>query len=546
MIIQTLFPFSAAAPIFDAVPTVKPDSIDILNKISPKSVFKPKALGLSFQDSTSLLSTAKGKRAHFEEPPYDFDQIMQAIDTDSYIKMAFSKYQELCWKEGWDIVSENPEAVDYLWQRIDLFEEVMGIPFNSFLMNVTDQFFKFSNAFIVIARGNIRPLFKGARLQIEEGFEDPISGFYLIPVETVRIYRNKWNQPLAYRQALDDYEPRNDGSTEPRWSSDEVIHIYWDRKEGRAFGTPFIINVLDDVIALRQLEEDTQNLVHREMFPLYTYTVGTEDKPSTPQEIEDAAMELASLRTEGGLVLPERHMVEVLGAEGNAMDVSKYLNTFTIRVITGMGLSPHHLGLLGEGGNRAVTDTLDKALYDRVKMFRRHVEDIIRTRIFNPILREGGFDPGITPATNDISDRCFFRFKEIDVDGQVKTETHFADLYTKDILTDEEARQKIGLDAQPQSGQKFSDAQHQKQIEIAATTAAMTPAPVGKPASKTAPAQPAPKPRVDPTQLMPKAAKSTDAKMRPQNQHGKRLSPNIRRIDDDRLNDIVEILGEQE
>lgn len=543
MIIQSLFPFSATVP--EAAPTIKPDSIDILNTLNPKSIFKPKALGLSFRDSTSILASYnRSRRAFFEESPYDFDQIMKAIDTDSYIKMGFSKYQELCWKEGWDIVSENPAAVDYLWQRIDMFEEVMGISFNQFLMKVSDNLFKFANAFIVIARGDIRPLFKG-NLHIEEGYENPISGFYMIPVETVRIYRDKFNRPLAYKQALDDYEPRNENNSEPRWSANEVIHIAWDQKDGRAFGTPFVLNVLDDVISLRQIEEDTLNLIHREMFPLYTYTVGTEDKPSTPQEIVDAAMELANLRTEGGLVLPERHSVEVLGAEGNAMDVTPYLEKFTVRVITGMGLSPHHLGFLSEGGNRAVTDTLDKALYDRVKMFQRAIEDVIRLKIFNPILREGGFDPGLTPATNDMSDRCFFRFREIDVDGQVKTESHFADLYTKDVITDEEARQRMGLDAQPQMGQKFSDVAHQKAIELAATNAALTPAPVGKPATKTAPAQPAPKPKVDPTKLLPKAAKATDNKVRPQNQFGKRLSPNIRRIDDDRLKDIVETLGDK-
>jgi hypothetical protein len=543
MIIQTLFPFSAAAP------TVKADSIDTLNALSPKSIFKPKALGLSFGNSSSLLSMAKGKRSQFEEPPYDFDQIIQAIDTDSYIKMAFSKYRELCWKEGWDIVSENPEAVDYLWQRIDLFEEVMGIPFTHFLASATDQYFKFGNAFIAIARGDIQPLFKG-RLQVEEGYDHPISGFYLIPTETVRIYRDKFNRPLAYKQALDDYDPKGDHNAEPRWSADEVIHLHMDRKPQRAFGTPFIINVLDDVIALRQIEEDVQNLVHREMFPLYTYTVGTELSPSSPQEIIDAAEELANLRTEGGLVLPERHTVEVLGAEGNAMDVSKYLTMFTVRVITGMGLSPHHLGLMSEGGNRSVTDTLDKALYDRIKMYQRELEDFFRLKIFNPILREGGFDPLIAPAYNDQSDRCYFKFREIDIDSQVLKENHYVNLFVQNAITWEELRLKLSLDPEEKDGQLFMLMQHQLNVHLAAATAAMTPAPVGKPAGKTTPAVPAPKPKVDPASMkglpnVPNISKGTQNKVTPKNQFGKRLSPNIRRIDDDRLNDIIEILGEE-
>lgn len=34
----------------------------------------------------------------------------------------------------------------------------------------------------------------------------------------------------------------------------------------------------DDVIKLRLLEEDIQNLIHRELFPLYKYKTKEEDK----------------------------------------------------------------------------------------------------------------------------------------------------------------------------------------------------------------------------------------------------------------------------
>jgi hypothetical protein len=538
MIVNSLYPFSAAAP------QIKPNALDTLAALNPKNIFRIKSLGLSFQNSSSSLLTTRGKRTQFEESPYDFDTIMKAIDTDSYIKMGFSKYKELFWKEGWDIISENPAAIDYLWQRIDLFEEVMGVSFTSFLSEAADQYIKFANAFIVKARGDIRPLFRG-QLETPEGV-DPISGFYIIPTETVRIYRDKYNRPVAYKQALDDYEPKNDGNNEPRWSADEVIHLYMDRKPGRAFGTPFIINVLDDVIALRQIEEDVQNLVHRELFPLYLYRVGTEDRPSTPEELENAAAELNNLRVEGGLILPERHDVDVIGAENNALDVTDYIQEFKHRVITGMGLSPHHLGVMNEGGNRAVTDTLDKALYDRVKMFQADFADAVRVHIFNPILREGGFDPMITPAANSSSDRCYFKFREIDIDSQVKKENHFLSLFTGNAISWEELRLKLGLEPEADMNQLLMTMQHQLNVHLAAATATLTPTPpatVGADGKK----KPAPKPP-DPKNIpnLPNLAKGPGNKDKPQNQFGQKMSPNIRRMDDDILTDIVESLKEEE
>jgi hypothetical protein len=58
---------------------------------------KVAALALGFQGNIYL----NNNRPNFETAPYDFDRIMQAIDTDSYVKQAMNKYRELFWKEGW-------------------------------------------------------------------------------------------------------------------------------------------------------------------------------------------------------------------------------------------------------------------------------------------------------------------------------------------------------------------------------------------------------------------------------------------------------------
>ena len=55
------------------------------------------------------------------------------------------------------------------------------------------------------------------------------------------------------------------------------------------------------------MEEDIQNLVHRELFPLYKYRIGTPEQPAEPDEINRAAAEIENMRAEGGLILPHRH-----------------------------------------------------------------------------------------------------------------------------------------------------------------------------------------------------------------------------------------------
>ena len=525
--LEKLFPFTAAPKSKQTLATIKePDAKGI------SKVFKVKSLGIGFNNGLSSYITKDKTRASFELAPYPLDKIIQAIDTDSYIKQGFNKYQELMWKEGWDIVGENPYAVEYLYQRIDLLELVMGKSFQEFLTEVADQLVKFHNVFIGISRGDIRPYIRTS-IYTRNG-EDPISGYYLLPTEQVKILRDKYNRPLAYKQELDETSISG-GPNDPIWDVKDVIHLYRDKKPGRAFGTPFIISALDDVIALRQLEEDVQNLYHKELFPLYKYSVGTEDRPAT-KEVEN-------FRTQGGLILPERHDVEVVGSEGKALEISDPLNHFKERVAIGLGLSPHHLGMTAGTANRSVTDRLDIALYDKIKSYQRYIENAIRLHIFNPLLIEGGFDPLLNPVDeNTESDRCVFRFREIDTDTQVKKETHEINKFAQSATTWEELRLALRLDPSESPENTLMSMQHKMTIDAQdhsiRTSAEVTPAQKSQSVTKSAtgsvtkkttePVKPdAAKPSTGGTANKPNN-KGLGNLVKPSNQHGRRLSPNIR------------------
>jgi len=499
------------------------DEIKSINKI-----MKVSALALGYQGTALLYNS----RTNFEPAPYDFNRIIQAVDTDSYVKQAIAKYKELFWKEGWHIVGENPEAVQYLYQRIDYMEMAMKRPFLDFLIEVSDQLMKFANVFIVKARGDISEYFP-TKLEPVNATQT-IVGYYLVPTEQVRILRDRHNRPKAYQQETDPltYSPTD---RDPVWSSDRVIHMHFDKKTGRAFGTPFLSNVLDDVIALRQIEEDIQNLVHRELFPLYKYTIGTPEQPAEPEEITRAAAEIENMRSEGGLIIPHRHNIDVVGANNAALDATSYLEHFKERVAVGLGVAPHHLGMSMNGGNRSVTERLDTALYDKVKQYQKIFSEMVRVFIFNEILLEGGFDPVTNPYEDSVSDRCYFKFNEIDVDTQVKKETHTIQKFVNSIITLPEARNELGIDMEFDEEQLFHALQASNQIKIQSAAQAMqTSASSDKQAS-------APKGQSN----LPNKRRGPGNTMRPANQQGRKTSPDIKRTDAALLS-AVENLLEQE
>lgn len=490
-------------------------------------------------------------RSDFEAPPYDFNSIQQAIDTDSYAKQAFAKYRELFWKEGWDLVSENQDAVEYLWERFDYMEIAMKQPFNAFLKEVADNLMRFHNVFIVKARdkkGVLKQLFPGRLTPMDD--RGAILGFYIIPTETVEIKRDKHNRPMQYQQNMDNLHSfyKDNRKRPPRWPAKDVIHLSLDKKPGRAFGTPFMSASVDDLRSLRQIEEDILNLVHRELFPLFTFQIGTDEHPADQEEIDQAQNEVEGLRTEGALVMPHRHHVEMLGAEGNVLEAGDYLNHFKERAAVGLGVFPHHLGMSMGGGNRAMTDRLDVMLYDRVKEKQSEFADQIRFHILDELLREGGFDPTANPRMVGMSDRVMMQFNDIDQDTKVKKETHIIQKVAAGLETIPEGRLELGMSPEMDE----SETATAQQVRLQPTVQTL-------PGKKTATGSTTEPKLVDTTPAAAQKpssggspnAKSTGSRgasnvVRPTNQYGTRTSPNIRRSEDDEnwLTEVVDILGD--
>lgn len=513
--------------------------------------FKPNSLSVASE--RGLFSGFITTRSNFEAAPYDFDRIIKAIDTDSYAQQAFSKYRELIWKEGWEIIGKNDDAVAYLWKRINLMEVAMKRSFYDFLVEVADQLVKFNNVFIVKARGDLAPFFPG-KLYPPTG-EKPIVGYYVLPTEKVEILRDKHNRPIKYRQRTDDTGSA-DAKGDPEWPAKDVIHLTRNRKPARLFGTPFVIAALDDIVSLRQMEEDMLNLFHRELFPLYFYTVGTDVFPADKKDIDQAEQQLGLLRSEGGLIAPHTHNLEILGAENKALNITSELQHFKERVAVGLGVFPHHLGMAGAGTNRSATDRLDIALYDKVKEYQKYIAEEIRRDMFNDLLIEGGFDPFGLGSMAEAEDRCMFQFNEIDQDTKIKRETHEMGKFDRSMTAVDEVRRATGHDNEldeegtsdaikariaTQNQIEVGDAAHQNALELERAK----PKPAG--ASGSSPAKKAvrsgtPTKKSSTGRANPRSAsKGSGNIVRPANQHGTRTSPNIRHSSEININELIDM-----
>lgn len=280
-------------------------------------------------------------RGDFRSPEYNLAEVGRIEDTDSYVRQAFDKKVALMFKEGWDFVGKNPRTIKYIKARLAQIARASQIPTAQLLRSVGSGIVRQSNAFLIKVR---KTEASGGKIRREPGREtvlQPVAAYFVAPAETMD-FRIRGNRVQRWRQKMPD------GSYK-EWNPREVIHFYHDRKEGFVYGTPTIVPVVDDIRALRKIEENVELLIYQHLFPLFQYKVGTEDKPAGydengEREIDVVRREIQFMPTEGGIVTPERHEIKALGAEGRALRAESYLEHFKKRVFSGMGISAVDMG----------------------------------------------------------------------------------------------------------------------------------------------------------------------------------------------------------
>jgi hypothetical protein len=416
------------------------DEIPEVKATLPPEMLKP-ALVKPVKDPTLYYRQMRIEgRGSFAASEYDLAEIGRIEDTDSYVRQAFDKKVALMFKEGWDLVGKNTKTVRYIKARLDQIARASNMPTQIMFRYLGSGLIRRSNSFLVKVR-NIES--SGGKIRTPPGAKKklkPVAGYFVLPAEAME-YKLDGNKIVVWRQKMPDgqYVEHN---------PEDIVHFKYDCKEGFIFGTPTLVPVIDDIRALRKIEENIELLVYQHLFPLFQYKVGTKEAPAGmtedgQREIEVVKKEIQFMPSEGGIVTPERHEIIPIGAEGRALRAEGYLEHFKKRVFSGLGVSAVDMGE-GETANRATADNMSRNMVDSVKDLQQVMETLVTELIFHELLLESTFGDDVLDDENHVH----LRFKEIDLDAQIKIANHYADLFTKNVLTFDEAR-RLGPQLEP-------------------------------------------------------------------------------------------------
>ena len=370
----------------------------------------------------------------FEDPDFDLEDIQNGYNTDSYIRQGVDKYVDQIFKEGYNFFGTDSNAVDYLKLRLAYIAEASNTPTNQLLMDIAEDVVKYGNCMIVKARNSDpNALPQGTSVTGLYG-KDPVVGYFCANPVTMKCKRDEFGTVTEWQQD-------NDGGTQT-FAPEDVVHFYYKREKGNAYGTSFLIPVLDDVRALRQAEENVLKMMYRNIYPFYHIAVGTEDATGTSKEVDQLKEALDGMDVEGGLVTTERVQIKPIASD-KVIDAEPYLKYMEARVFSGMGIPEIMFGR-GNTANRSTGDNMTSEMADRIRAICRVIEMFFNSFIIKELLMEGGYDPVLNP-----DQAVEFKFNDNEVDVMIKKEVHAIYKYEHNAITEDEMRDELGMDPIP-------------------------------------------------------------------------------------------------
>jgi hypothetical protein len=487
--------------------TITGENADIQKTKDPTQTFqKPVHLG-------RVEGQKVPRNVTFYESEYDLFTIANARQLDGIINRAVGVFKEQILKNGFQYVSKDDKAQKYIRKRIREIELFTNIKHKEIMSTVADQLVTYANAYVIKVRKNISKY--GKRYKLYNKTLKPIVGLFVAEATTMSIGLDPSSNTKKYKQTI--------AGNEKYFNVEDVIHLTYNKIPGTLTGLSNINQVLDDVRALRKLEEEIEILGFQYAIPLYLYQVGTDAVPAAPGEVDAAAAVVNNAPTYGMMVVPHTHEVKAVTSSGDSVDVMKFVEHFKKRIFAGLGVSPISMAETNTS-NRNTSEIADIQMQTITKSHQQILSNKFEQEFIDELLRDGKFSPLLIESE--------LRFGEIDLEAKVKKEDHILGQYQGNLITWEEAR--LQGDKEPKANEKDL---YLNRVQIPLLQAEAKAAAAANPNTTTSSSK---------AKKTATASKNrTTNKNKPTNQHGSSTRPKIKRDNLDELCDYSVSLGKK-
>jgi len=364
----------------------------------------------------------------FFKPEYDLPTVANAVQLDGILRRVVNLFVEQIMKNGFESVSRNEKAQKHVTRRLREIELLTGLSTYEVIEQVARQLVTYANAYIIKVRDRNKSKYgKPYRLYGKDMY--PVVGLFVAEATTIDIGVNPNGNIVQYKQTIN--------GTEVIYDERDIIHLSFNKIPGTLTGMSCLLSILDDVRALRKLEEEVEILGFQYSIPLYLYKVGNKDIPPAPGEVDDVSAHINSMPAYGMLVVPGHHDIQVPTNANTSIDIMAFINHFKKRIYAGLGVSPVAMGEV-ETSNRNTSEVLDASMQTVTKSYQQIIKRRIEMGLFQELLLDGNY---VT-----LDEQMEFNFPEIDLEQQIKFETNVLAKWQNNVIDLDECRNELDYD----------------------------------------------------------------------------------------------------
>ena len=387
-----------------------------------------------------------------------------AYRIDGFVRIAVDRHSEMF--KDFDFEG-NAEGISYVKKRLAYISIRSGEAWKSIVSRYVHEYFQHGSPMMIKHRGNLsagevvkRPLYE------EKPY--PISALFVFnPLQVDPFVKDHkfigWqynssssavktgdgnkvstvsagSKPLPISRAMVSKSPNPPSNVNVFKNGLDLLYTPYKKSSDSHYGWGITFSALDDVQILRNIEQTTCIAIKKNTIPILWHKI---IRPANPLADPGTAMRDAEVKhqkaTQDSVIITNgEHELKMLGSESQTMRVEPYLKYYAYRVFADLGVSPFLMGF--EPGTIGTADAAIELLMNRIRFCQQELSIGLEFFLINELLWEGGWDP-YTREDHQVK----LVFREMDESRLTKLRSHFADLYTKNLLSFSEARKGIGF-----------------------------------------------------------------------------------------------------
>jgi hypothetical protein len=364
--------------------------------------------------------------------PYDYDRIDKFFSKEGYYARSISRQYETMLRNGFGYVSENVNLIKITRMKLNQIERNNSCNLQQLFASIHTDISLYGISIIqkiYDQNGDISKLKIIKPNNCKWIFNTNKDLVGIIPEEDIFTKKGGTNIFAINNRIKSLFFNSQDENMIPA-SDIIVLKLYQDDMD--FFPEPYSIQLLDDILTLRSIEESIDFLIYQYGSPILHAKVGTDDFPcKNPYEIEAVREQIESMAANGFIVTNHRISIEAINLLKNLSDLTSLLEYYKTRILIGSGSSSV---LVGEGdtSNRSTASSIDDALSDHCMYFANIICFMFNYYLIPEILKLDITDERLYNEYGEFIIQM--TFNEMKLEKQIQIQNSTMNLYHGNIL----------------------------------------------------------------------------------------------------------------